>query len=180
MFLMALLLLRPLRLLRQRGSSHSVSSFNGTPVLLAEPASLGSGSTLPRKPQQPNDEHCRTRARQRRRSRLRICQQIPQKKDFILLSTRGRQSCCSRVQSSGCMRFTRDRQRCCVSQSRRERGCDPLILRAACNPWKLKPRSLLISPINPWVQRSRHACEDLLILRAAYKPCKLKSLSCGN
>ena len=120
---MALLLLRPLRWLRQRGARHSLSSLQGKPVPLPEPTSLGSGSTLPLQPQYHNHEahprkkNCRTRARRGRRSHLRIFQQHP-------LNTRGRQSWCSRVQRSGCRRLTRDRHRCCVSQKRRHRCCE--------------------------------------------------------
>ena len=67
---LALLLLRPLRWLRQRGARHSLSSLQGKPVPLPEPTSLGSGSTLPLQPQYHNHEahprkkNCRTRARQ--------------------------------------------------------------------------------------------------------------------
>ena len=127
---MAPLLLRPLRWLRQRGARHSLSSLQGKPVPLPEPTSLGSGSTLPLQPQYHNHEahprkkNCRTRARQGRRSHLRIFQQHPKTKNLILLNTRGRQSWCSRVQRSGCRRLTRDRHRCCVSHSRRQRCCE--------------------------------------------------------
>ena len=94
---LALLLLRPLRWLRQRGARHSLSSLQGKPVPLPDPTTLGSGSTLPQQPQHHNHEahhrkkNCRGRARQGRRSQLRIFQQPTKKKNLVLLNTRGRQ-----------------------------------------------------------------------------------------
>ena len=94
---LALLLLRPLRWLRQRGARHSLSSLQGKPVPLPDPTTLGSGSTLPQQPQHHNHEahhrkkNCRGRARQGRRSQLRIFQQPTKKKNLVLLSTKGRQ-----------------------------------------------------------------------------------------
>ena len=91
---------------------------------------LGIRLNPPQQPQHHNHEahhrkkNCRGRARQGRRSQLRIFQQPPKKKNLILLNTRGRQSWCSRVQRSGCRRLTRDRHRCCVSHSRRQRCCE--------------------------------------------------------
>ena len=86
---LALLLLRPLRWLRQRGARHSLSSLQDKPVNLPEPTTLGSGATLPQQPQHHNHEahprqtRCRTRARQGRRSHLRIFQHQPKKKNNI-------------------------------------------------------------------------------------------------
>ena len=62
---------------------------NGKPVPLPEPTTLGSGATLPQQPQHHNHEahprqtRCRTRARQGRRSHLRIFQHQPKKKNNI-------------------------------------------------------------------------------------------------
>ena len=166
MFVMTLLLLRPLGSLRQRGSRHSPSSFNGTPIPLRrrarrdstqpEPTSLGSASTRPQKHRHefhpPKKKHCLTRDRQRWRSRVRVCKHPPEKSVRV---TRGRHRWWSRV--PGCLTRPSLRQRCYVSQGHRHRRCkyppnksqrpqhqrmeDPLILRAACKPWKLKPWS---------------------------------------